>query len=467
VGVSAVVTVTVANGGQTASCSGVSVSPGQNLQAAVDGSPGGTTFCLRAGVHRLAAAIVPKAGDGFVGDPGAVVSGAKDITGLFVFSGGVWVASGQTQRNPVTYGVCNPGFDLCASAEDVFFDNSPLLRVGSLAQLGPGKFFFDYGSQRIYIADNPSGHTVEAAVATRAFRGWQTNATFVTIRGLVIEKFANEAGVGAINANAGWVIENNEVRLNHGIGIQGGSVIRNNKVHHNGQLGLSVYGDSDVLVENNELAFNNYAGFGTSWEAGGGKFMRTTRLTVRGNYIHDNLGVGIGSDSDNLDTVYEYNRIEDNAGTGIVVEVSYATLIRGNTISRNGFAFTGGLAGAGVYINTSQDVEISGNTIDRNFQGIGIFSTDRGSGPYGTYVTKNNYVHDNTLILRDQSATGLTSYAVADYTSNNNRFQNNHYIMCGTAWFAVSAGNGAYTYTNAAGWVAAGNDTTGTFAYGC
>jgi parallel beta-helix repeat protein len=244
-------------------------------------------------------------------------------------------------------------------------------------------------------------------------------------------------------------------------------VIRNNNIHDNGQLGLSIYGDNGVLVENNEIAFNNYAGFGTSWEAGGGKFMRTTSLTVRANYVHDNLGVGIGSDSDNVNTVYEYNRVEDNAGTGIVVEVSYSTLIRGNTIRRNGFAFTGGLAGAGIYLNTSQDVEVTGNTLDRNLQGIGIFSTDRGSGLYGTYVTKNDYVHDNTITLLDGGGNGITSYNSADYTSNNNRFQNNHYVLCGAGYFAISNGSGAYKYTNAPGWVAAGNDTTGTFTNGC
>jgi hypothetical protein len=397
------------------------------------------------------------------------VSGAKEISGRFVRSGRYWVASGQGQRNPKVYGVCNPGFRLCGLANDVFVDDKPLRRVGSLAGLKPGTFFFDYRAKKIYLADDPRRHRVEAAVATRAFRGYRTEATKVTIRGLLIEKFANEAGAGAINANEGWVIENNEVRLNHGIGIQGGRVIRNNYVHHNGELGLSLYGERGVLVEGNKIAFNNYAGYGTSWEAGGAKFMRTIGLMVRWNYVHDNLGIGIGSDNDNVNTVYAHNRVEDNAGTGIVIETSYATLVRDNTIRRNGFgsAFKGGLAGAGIYVNTSQDVEIRGNTVDRNRQGIGIFSTNRGRGPHGRYVTKNDYVHDNKVVLLDGAGTGLTSYLLADYTSNNNRFRQNRYTLCGTGYFAVSNGPGAYKYTNAKGWIAAGNDTTGTFTTGC
>jgi parallel beta-helix repeat protein len=412
--------------------------------------------------------VVPKAGDSFIGVPGStVVSGARDISGSFVSSGGFWVASGQSENNSNSGGVCDPGFGLCTQANDVYFDDKPLLPVASLSALSPGHVYFDHSGQQIYIADNPSGHRVEAAVATRAFTGAQTSATNVTIRGLVIEKFANEAGAGAITANSGWDIENNEVRLNHGIGIQGGQTVVNNNVHDNGQLGLTIYGDSNVLVQANTIANNNYAGYGTSWEAGGAKFMRTSYLTVRNNYVHDNRGVGIGSDSDNINTVYDSNRIEHNAGTGIVVETSYSTLIENNTVRGNGFSFTGGLTGAGIYLNTSQGVEIKNNTVDRNLQGIGIATFARGSGLYGTYATKNDNVHDNTITLLDGGASGLASAYASDYTSNNNSFQNNHYTLCGSAYFAVSAGDGAYKYTNVAGWQAAGYDTTGTFTYGC
>jgi parallel beta-helix repeat protein len=441
----------------------VSVSASQGLQAVVDANAGGTTFCLQAGTWRLASAVVPKAGDSFIGSAGSVVSGAKDISGAFVSSGGFWVASGQSQHNPSTVGVCDPGFDQCASADDVYFDDQPLVPVSSLGQLSAGHVYFDHSAQQIYIASNPSGHRVEAAVATRAFNGSQSSATNVTIKGLVIEKCANEAGAGAIIANSGWDIENNEVRLNHGIGVQGGLTIRNNNIHDNGQLGISIYGDSNVLIESNTIANNNYAGYGTSWEAGGAKFMRTSSLTVRGNYVHDNRGVALGSDSDNTNTVYDNNRVENNSGTGIAIETSYSTLIENNTLRGNGFAFTGGLAGAGIYLNTSQGVEITNNIVDRNLNGIGIFSTDRGSGLYGTYLTQNDYVHDNTVTLLNNAGTGITSYNQADYTSNNNRFQNNHYNLCGTGYFAIWNGSNGYTYTNSAGWVAAGNDTTGTF----
>jgi parallel beta-helix repeat protein len=217
------------------------------------------------------------------------------------------------------------------------------------------------------------------------------------------------------------------------------------------------------VIENNTIAYNNYAGYGTSWEAGGGKFLRTTSLTVRGNYVHDNLGIGIGSDSDNIYTVYANNRVENNAGAGITVETSFDTLIQNNTIRGNGRAFTGGLTGAGIYTNTSQNVEMAYNNIDRNLQGIGIFTANRGA----SYATRNIYVHDNTITLLPDGGTGITSDYVGDYTANNNRFQNNHYYMCGAAYFAIWNGVSSYRYTNYQGWIAAGFDTNGTFTNSC
>ena len=86
----------------------------------------------------------------------------------------------------------------------------------------------------------------------------------------------------------GWVIEGNEIRLNHGVGLQAGDVIRRNHIHHNGQLGFSVHGSTGTLFVDNEVAYNNYAGYDWFWEAGGAKFMVTKRLTVRGNFVHHN-----------------------------------------------------------------------------------------------------------------------------------------------------------------------------------
>src|SRR5262249_40891476 len=132
--------------------------------------------------------------------------------------------AGQTQQGPTTGldanspAQCATGFSRCMYPEDLFFDNTALLHVATLSALGPGKWFFDYSADKIYFADDPTGHKVETSVTTHAIRG--QGAENVTIRGLTIEKYANPGQTGAVMGIdvSGWAIENNEIRLNHGTG---------------------------------------------------------------------------------------------------------------------------------------------------------------------------------------------------------------------------------------------------------
>ena len=68
----------------------------------------------------------------------------------------------------------------------MFLDNTPLKPVDALSKVVPGTFYFDYAADKIYIADNPTGHTIEAGKLTDAFHGSATN---VTVQNLVIEKY--------------------------------------------------------------------------------------------------------------------------------------------------------------------------------------------------------------------------------------------------------------------------------------
>ena len=118
--------------------SGVAVFPGESIQAAVDKHPAGTTFVIKAGVHKRQS-VVPKPGNTFVGESGAVLSG-----------------EGRDR-------VC-----VC----------------GAVAR------------------DN------------------------VTIRGLVIEKYATPLQKGVVRGGGGshgWLVEDNEIRYNEGIGVKSGT----------------------------------------------------------------------------------------------------------------------------------------------------------------------------------------------------------------------------------------------------
>jgi hypothetical protein len=58
----------------------VDLAPGTDIQRAVDEYPGGTAFCLKAGVYPITSAITPKSGDIFVGEYGAVLDGTRWTT---------------------------------------------------------------------------------------------------------------------------------------------------------------------------------------------------------------------------------------------------------------------------------------------------------------------------------------------------------------------------------------------------
>lgn len=437
--------------------SGTRIAPGEDVQAKVDAHPEGTTFVLEAGVHRMQR-ITPKNGNTFAGEAGAVLSGARLLTD-FTREGGYWVAGGQTQEGLV-HGSCTSAAPRCNRPEELFIDDVRLLHVATLAEVASGKWHFDYTADRIYFADDPTGRRVETSVTRHAFEG---HAESVTVRGLVIEKYANPAQNGAVRGNStrGWVVEENEIRLNHGVGIRigHGMVVRNNKVLRNGQLGIGGIGD-DVLVEGNEIAYNNAAGFNWEWEGGGTKFVRTTRLVVRGNHSHHNEGPGIWSDIDNIHTLYEGNRVESNRGMGIFHEISYDAVIRNNTVQGNGWGKSAWLWGAGILVAASPNVEVYGNVVKENADGIAAIQQNRGSGAHGAYVVENLHVHGNTITM-PSGQTGLAQ-DVGDtsfFTSRNNRFQGNSYYL-GSRTLYFEWMSGARTEKE---WKGYGNDTQGTF----
>jgi hypothetical protein len=451
-------------GGTTCPSGAIVVSPGTSIQSVVDANATGASLCLQAGVHRLQS-IRPKDGNTFTGEPGTVLSGARLLTS-FAKSGNYWVASGQTQQGTV-HGQCQPGYARCSYPEQLFIDDQLLLHVASLAEVIPGKWFFDYPADQIYFATDPAGHRVETSVTTTAFDATGNN---VTISGLTIEKYANLAQFGAIHPDGktGWVIAGNQIRWNHGVGLRvsTGARVTGNNVHHNGQMGIGG-GGSDALVEGNEIAYNNSAGFDAGWEAGGTKFWATTRLIVRNNFSHHNNGPGLWLDIDNINFTIEGNRTEDNFSTsaaaapGIFVEISYGGVIRNNTVRRNGAGFNAWLWGAGILIAASggAGLEVVGNTVEDNEHGIGLIQQSRGSGPYGTYTVQNVYVHDNTIRM-PKGMTGAVQDVndLAIFNSRNNRFEHNTYYLTPDGHFAWM--NAERTDTE---WKAYGMDTTGTF----
>ena len=406
--------------------------PGDNISALVSASPTGTTFYFEPGIYR-GVSLAPKDGQAFIGAEGAILNGSAVLSN-WTQSGNLWVIGGQTQQGRVHPGAeFEPGTQRPGYPETVFLDNTPLKPVDALSKVVPGTFYFDYAADKIYIADNPTGHTIEAGKLTDAFHGSATN---VTVQNLVIEKYDPQIQDGAIQGGRGWTIQDNEVRLNYAVGIIGvdGSKLIGNYVHDNGQMGLGGFGDN-ILVQGNEIAKNGYwSGIDVLWEGGGFKFANTDNLVVRGNYSHDNNGIGMWTDGDNIHTLYEDNVVVHNGMGGISHEISYQAIIRNNTLIGNGADDPRSWWwGNEIQIQNSQNVEVYGNRVEMTGGGNGIviIQQNRGSGTFGTYTTTGNQIHDNIIVDHDGEGYigGVADYNQSGMLSGGNIWSNNQYFM--------------------------------------
>ncbi len=178
-------------------------------------------------------------------------------------------------------------------------------------------------------------------------------ATGVTIKYLTIENFLATQDQGVVNhdSGVGWTVANDTIENTaQGAALMLGtnSITTNDCLTHNGQYGFNGYsaaGDSDVTVTNNEISFNDTAGYDTPGGpggdgcgcAGGGKFWATNGATVTGNYVHDNQDPGIWADTDNTGFNISNNYIARNGAQGIMYEISYNANITNNTLIDNGW----------------------------------------------------------------------------------------------------------------------------------
>jgi hypothetical protein len=460
--------------GTVGECQGMELEPGVDLRAQVASTPSGTTFCLEPGVYRITGPLMLKDGQKLIGTGGsrrAILSGARIVRAEQ--QGSYWVITGQTSLGTSGQGTigCRPVEDvdpkgLCVYTDQVFMNDSSLWQVGSLRELSSGEFFWDYATNVIYLADDPTGDKLEVSVTTGRISG----GPHVGLENLVVEKFGSPYQGGAISASSNWTITGVEVRFNAGGGIHMGpyTVVRDSYIHHNGQLGIHggqpwCAGAKGLVLEGSELSYNNAAGYDWSWEGGATKWTFTDGLIARGNHIHDNYGSGLWTDVGNIRTLFEDNVIEDIYGSGIVHELGYQAVIRNNTVRRTGLEHPvpGDVWGGGIFIDQSRDVQVYGNVVEENHAGITAIQEPAGDlCGMGASETVNLRVHDNTIFQPTGIAAGLRLYDEPDqayYTSTgNNRWYDNDYVLgspsAGLHFFWANA------KLNAGAWLSYGQD---------
>ncbi|HLT97309.1 MAG TPA: right-handed parallel beta-helix repeat-containing protein [Acidimicrobiia bacterium] len=346
--------------------------------------------------------------------------------------------------------IVNPGDDIQRLVNQNPAGTTFYLRAG--VHQGPGRgSHVDPKSGNTFIGE--PGAIMDGGGST--IYAFQDNmkGTNVTIRGLIIQNYANPAQRGAIDAvSDGWRIIGNEIRNNRGAGVNliGNSwVIEGNNIHHNAQIGVKGQGSGGRVVSNTIANNNPNRAYDWAWEAGGTKFVKTTNLYVAGNRVLNNLGPGLWTDGDNRGTTYENNIVRDNAGPGIFHEISFSAVIRNNTVTGNAHPFYLG----GILVANSSDVTVTGNTLSGNDGGIVGLQDSRGG-----YNTVNLNVTGNA-VSHSSGVTGLVYNSGTDVAATGSiRFDNNSYQVGGDRPFAWKGGS-----RTIAEWQGLGQDLNSSF----
>jgi parallel beta-helix repeat protein len=456
---------------QAAGCTGTQLTPGANVASIINAAPSGRTFCFAPGVYRVTTTIKPQSGVSLIGAPGAVLSGAKPVTG-WTRSGAQWVASGQTQGPNLNAGAPGAGLQYPQARYDdnVFQDGAQLWKAGvkvggqvigkAASAIGAREYFFDYDADKIYLGSDPTGHTIEAAVAPTLIES--ARASGVTVAGLTVQ-MSTDRGVSAMGS--GWTVRDNVVRLNATTGVSAldNSKVLNNTIDHNGVYGITGNG-ANITVDGNDVSFNDNSRLemtnGKCNNNGGSKWVNTTNLAVTNNNFHDNYCNGIWLDINTYNSLVAGNRSVNNKGHGIVHEISYKATIRNNEVSGNG--------GWGIVNRDSPDDVISANSLTGNAQGgIILLQSPRSDHPssYGPHVIKNTDVFGNTVRM---AGTGVTFGAVDTaggkaLFSSGNRFHGNTYYLSSLSGRVFRWGGSGL---DSQGWKSAGQDGDGKFLLG-
>ncbi|MEM7654910.1 MAG: right-handed parallel beta-helix repeat-containing protein [Bacteroidota bacterium] len=312
-----------------------------------------------------------------------------------------------------------------------------------LGDLVPGSFFWDPGTRILYVmlADesDPNLHLMEASVQNYLLNGG--NVSHVELRDLTLAHtngtYNGERGYCLRLSEPSWTIE--RVRMLYpdyaGILVKGAHHrIRDCEVLYCGNVGLDVYNSDaahnytwypdapsmDLIIERNEVSYNNYRLFRAAWHAGGMKMIPAVRgAIVRDNVVRYNQAPGIW-----IDTPTGENRIENNLvignQTGIFYEI--AREIKDLPVSYGGVICNNIVIGdykQGIYVSASSDVEVKNNTVYDCWVGIVVHGM-----PRGDYVLKNNSVHHN--IINGTTIGDLILFTGTD--SDNHRLYDNFYV---------------------------------------
>lgn len=412
---------------------GSSSRPVATLARALAIAPSGGTVVVRGGTYHQGNIAInkPVTVQAYPGE--AVWFDGSSTLGGFAASGSTWVApysyvfdhsptytSGVADSSAQYWAFVSKSYPMASYPDMLWINGSEQRQVGSLSQVGAGKFFVDTGAHKVYVGSNPSG-TVAVSTLQQFLR---ISAPNVTLRGFGIRRYADSVPkMGALvvygtKAKLDNIYVNDNATQGLAVGATG-AVLSHVTAMGNGMLGIQAVYSDNLLIDHVVANANNDEHFNYSPVSGGIKITRTRGIVVRNSVLSSNYGQGVWADESSYNITIVDNDVAHNSAAGVFAELSDTGTIANNVVSDNG--------DGGIKLQNAGHFQIWNNTSIRNNKDIFIVQDSRlqtnlslsGHDPrqklpdmsvpwQAYYVT----IHNNIL----ENSTGQGLLDVEDYT---------------------------------------------------
>jgi mannuronan 5-epimerase len=386
----------------------VVIGPKDSIASAVSKAPRGGTVVLHGGTYRQAVGSVSKPLT-FQAYPGErpVLSGADVIT-AWTASGGSWRTTSWKSpfgQNQYRADEIPSGTTATGKVEQAYRNGTALKQVGSKSQLSSGTFWVDPSTRQLWVADDPSGATMEISTRDRGMT-LEKNAAGSKILGLRFTAYASphlDNGAQLYAMSNDTVIRDSQFDHSSGAGLKIGGTgvtVDHSTMSDNGAEGMTGNRNDNSVVSNSQFLRNNADGFvingcAMSCTVAGFKTAHTANLKVQNNAFVGNDSNGFWCDLGCTGATISGNAVS-GGHMGLYYEVSSTGKILNNYVEK---------AEVGIRVSGSDHVTVTGNELHNNKWQLTVYDDARSPSTDSYSASKGLSWNTTHLVLTDNDIT--------------------------------------------------------------